>query len=437
MRFADKEILRLAWPAILTNISAPLMSLIDTAVVGHLGSAEYIAGIALGGAVFNMIYWLLNFMRTGTSGLTGQAVGRGDTAMAVVLLRRMSMMAAVAGVLIIVFGNALCDGVMLFMDAGDGAQAPAREYFSTAVWGAPAMLGSYVLSGWFVGEQDTRPILWMALGSNILNAVLSPLLAFGAGMSIAGIALATAISQWMSLLIGAAMLRAFMHKNSLHLNVRPDGKSQPIPWSKLFHINTDIFLRTVCLVAVTLWFTRAGARISTVVLAANAVLMQMFMLFSFFVDGFAFAGEALAAKCFGGKCREGLMALVRRLMLWGTAVAAACSVIYFLLGQGMIDLLTDSTAVRDAAADMRLWIVAVPLCGFMAFTWDGVFIGMTLTRQMLLSMAIAMAVFFGVYFLAAPAMSVHGLWLAFVLYLAARGAAQHLLFRRYMARHMT
>lgn len=425
----DRQILKLAWPAILTNITAPLMVLVDTAVVGHLGDSAYIAGIALGGSVFNLVYWLLGFLRIGTSGLVGQAVGKGDQAQAASLLRRMGLIALVAGVVIILFSGTLFDGVMRFMDADDSSQAPGLVYFFAAVWGAPAYLMTCVLSGWFVGEQDTRPILVMALVSNILNALLSPGLAFIAGLSVQGIAIATAVSQWVGLFIGLFMLRSVSRRKKISLTSKAKIK---VPWPKLLHINSDIFLRTLCLVAVTLWFTRAGARISTEVLAANAVLMQLFMLFSFFTDGFAFAGEALAAKSFGARDYRVLRATVRSLMHFGMILAVVFTVIYFLCGEGLVSLLTDNLTVRENASETILWVVAIPLCGFMAFTWDGIFIGMTLTGRMLISMIIAMAVFFGSYFWLTPDLGVHGLWLAFILYLSTRGIAQYLLFRTYM-----
>lgn len=425
----DRQILKLAWPAILTNITAPLMALVDTAVVGHLGDSAYIAGIALGGSVFNLVYWLLGFLRIGTSGLVGQAVGKGDQAQAASLLRRMGLIALVAGVVIILFSGTLFDGVMRFMDADDSAQAPGLVYFFAAVWGAPAYLMTCVLSGWFVGEQDTRPILVMALVSNILNALLSPGLAFIAGLSVQGIAIATAVSQWVGLFIGLFMLRSVSRRKKISLTSKAKIK---VPWPKLLHINSDIFLRTLCLVAVTLWFTRAGAQISTEVLAANAVLMQLFMLFSFFTDGFAFAGEALAAKNFGAGDFRSLRITVRALMRFGMILALIFTVIYFVCGQSIVGLLTDDLTVRQTASETILWVVAIPLSGFMAFTWDGIFIGMTLTGRMLISMAVAMVVFFGVYFIATPGLGVHGMWLAFILYLAARGIAQYLLFRTYM-----
>ncbi len=429
MQTINRQIIRLAWPAIITNITAPLMALVDTAVVGHLGDSAYIAGTALGGAVFNLVYWLLGFLRTGTSGLVGQAVGKGEQTQAISLLRRMGLIALIAGMAIIILSGTLFDGVMRFMDADDSAQAPGRIYFFAAVWGAPAYLMTSVLSGWFVGEQDTRPILIMALVSNILNAILSPLLAFVAGLAVQGIAIATAIAQWVGVATGLIMLLNVARQKKISLTEPADAR---IPWIRLLHINTDIFLRTLCLVAVTLWFTRAGARISTEVLAANAVLMQLFMLFSFFTDGFAFAGEALAAKSFGAGDYRVLRATVRSLMHFGMILAVVFTVIYFLCGEGLVSLLTDNLIVRENASETILWVVAIPLCGFMAFTWDGIFIGMTLTGRMLISMIIAMAVFFGSYFRLTPDLGVHGLWLAFILYLSTRGIAQYLLFRTYM-----
>ncbi len=411
------------------------MALVDTAVAGHLGDSVYIAGIALGGAVFNIIYWLLNFLRTGTSGLVGQAVGREDRSSGLCLLCRMGIFALVLGLVIIVFGEAICEGVMLFMDADTKAQTAAQSYVFAAIWGVPAYLATYVLSGWFVGEQDTRPILAMAISSNLLNAVLSPILALGVGLKIEGIAFATAISQWVGFIVGLFIFVGFIRRRNIRLKqVLLTNCSKDVRLVKLLRINCDIFLRTLCLVAVTMWFTRAGAQISNTVLAANAVLMQLFMLFSFFSDGFAFAGEALAARDYGAGDYVSLKSTVRSLLMWGAAMALMCSVLYFLCGDSIVALLTDSQSVRLAASQTMYWIVAIPICGFMAFTWDGVFIGMTMTGRMLISMAVAMVVFFMFYYVFSSTLGVHALWLAFILYLVVRGLVQQLMFAAYMRR---
>lgn len=429
-------ILRLAIPAILTNIATPLMAMVDIGVVGHFGDASYIAAIAVGGAIFNMLYWVLNFLRTGTSGLTSQACGRRDMTLVADTLMRSMLIAATASILLLATSGAVCDGMMLFLNPQPEAAKHAQTYFDAAIWGAPAVLSTYVLSGWFVGTQDTRPILYMAIIANILNIVLNFFMVYTLHMGIAGVGTATALSQWLGLGIGVL----FMRKVSLRLSLSFDLKRIFVRdghMSRLFRINLDIFLRTLCLVTVTLWFTRAGAALGDVTLAANAVLMQLFMLFSFFMDGFAFAGEALAGLHSGSGNRIMLKATVSALLKLGLGLSILCSLVYFIAGQWIFSILTDSAQVIAMASDYRLWIVAVPLCGFMAFTWDGVYIGMTRTRLMLWSMALATCVYFGVYITCTPTFGNHGLWLAFICYLAVRGITQTIMFRRYISQAVT
>ncbi|MBO5053007.1 MAG: MATE family efflux transporter [Muribaculaceae bacterium] len=424
----NRSILKLALPAILTNVATPLMSMVDTAVVGHLGDTVYLAAIAVGGSIFNMLYWVLNFLRTGTSGLTAQARGRGDTSAVATLLLQAMFIALAASVLLLTLQTLVCRGMILFLSPEPETAVCADIYFSAAIWGAPAVLGTYALSGWFIGNQDTRPILLMAVISNLVNIALNLTMVYVLGMGVTGVGFATAVSQWIGLVIGLIYMVGLNRRLSLKYYPRDIFKPHA-RIGRFFKLNFDIFLRTLCLVAVTLWFTRSGAVLGDTTLAANAVLMQLFMLFSFFMDGFAYAGEALSGLYYGAGNKRLLYSTIKALLTWGVILSIVGSALYFIFGEAIFTILTDRADVIATALDYRLWIVAVPLCGFMAFIWDGVFIGLTLTRYMLLSMAIATAIYFGVYFIATPTMGNHGLWLAFTAYLATRGLAQHLIYR--------
>lgn len=434
----SRRILALAWPSIATNVTTPLMAMVDLAIVGHLGGMTSIGAVAMGGAMFNMLYWLTNFLRMGTSGFTAQAHGSGDKdAMSGTLARALAVALALS-LPMIVFSGFIADGMQAFMapEGGDTVEQ-ARRYFGTAIWGAPAVLATYSLSGWFTGMQDTRPVLLMAVVQNVLNVILSLALVYALGMDIEGVALGTAVSQWIGAVTGlivSARLRRRSALPSLRRAIRRAGVSL----GRFFRVNGDIFLRTLCLVCVTLWFTRQGARIGADALAANALLMQLFMLFSFFMDGFAFAGEALAGHFYGAGDTGSLRRCVRVLLRWGIALSAVVSLLYAVGGNAILGLLTDDATVSAAAARYLPWAAAVPICGFMAFVWDGVFVGLTLTRQMLASMAIAMSVFFAIdLWLPTPSFGDHAfdvndtLWLAFNAYLLCRGIVQALLFARH------
>lgn len=420
-----REILAIALPAIVSNITTPLLSLVDVAITGHIGDAVYIGAIALGGTVFNTLYWLFNFLRMGTTGLTAQAFGAADSHARRTILYRSLAVGAMVGLLLVALCRPLGGTLIGFMDADDATGAMAVRYFDICIWGAPAVMLTYALSGWFLGMQDSRAQMWMAITANVVNIAVSPVLVFGLGWGIAGVATGTLTAQWTGLLIGAAMAWR---------RYRP---ALP-PWRdiidaaallKFFRINTDIFLRTACLVAVTLWFTHAGALQGTDILAANALLLQLFMLFSYFMDGFAFAGEALAGKYAGRADTTSLLGLVRALLRIGVAFALVFAVVYAFGGDLIMTLLADDKTVVSLAREYLPFAVAVPLCGFAAFIWDGVFVGLVRTRAMLMAMAVALVVFFALYFALRGVMGNMALWTAFDAYLLTRGVVQHILFK--------
>lgn len=421
-----REILALAIPAIVSNITTPLLGLVDVAITGHLGAAVYIGAIAVGGTMFNMLYWLFNFLRMGSSGLTAQALGAGDRARCLTVLYRATLVGLCLGLLMLALSRPLCDFILGFMDADGPTEALARTYFGICIWGAPAVMVSYAFAGWFIGMQDSRSAMWTAIATNVANIAVSLGLVYGLGWKIEGVATGTTVAQWAGALIAAAIIILKYRPRRLPLQsvLRADELKA------FFRINSDIFLRTCCLVAVTLWFTHAGALQGTVILSANAILLQLFMFFSFFMDGFAYAGEALAGKFAGGSRHSELRILIRELMLTGTACAAAFALLYLTAGDWFTGLLSDNAEVVTTARSYILWAVVIPLCGFGAFVWDGIFVGITATRAMLVSMGAAVAVFFIVYFSLAGRCGNNALWLAFNAYLLMRSAMQWLLWRR-------
>lgn len=417
MRPVDSKILAIALPAIVSNITVPVLGLVDVAIVGHFGAAAFIGAIAVGATLFNMLYWLLGFLRMATAGLTAQAFGAADRRAADATLWRSLIIAIVAALLLIALSSALGRAILDFLDADEAVRPLAERYFSICIWGAPAVLATYVLNGWSLGMQNTRLPMVVAITTNVVNIVLSLVFVYCADMRLEGVALGTMLSQWVGVAIFATCIIS-------HYNPRPVSRAMLLDVAalrRLFSINTDIFLRTLCLVAVTVWFTRAGAGQSVAILAANALLMQLFMFFSYFSDGFAYAGEALAGKAHGAADSDGLRQIVKALLQWGIGIAVVFTIIYYLGGGVILRLLTDEPGVVATALEYLPWAVAVPACGILAFIYDGIFIGLTATRRMLASIAVSAGVFFGVYALAFPFMANHGLWLAFDAYLLLRG----------------
>lgn len=427
-----RRILHIALPSIVSNITVPLLGLVDTAITGHLGAAAYIGAIAVGGLLFNMVYWLFGFLRMGTGGFTSQAYGAGDHAEVRRTLRRSLAVAAGIALALIVLQGPLLATAFRFVEAPPATAQLAARYFRILIWGAPAVLGLYSLAGWFLGMQDARSPMRVAIVQNVVNIAVSLLLVIGCGMKVEGVALGTLTAQYAGLLLALLLLRRTLRR-------LPRVDAAEYAWDKVFsrraltrffHVNRDIFLRTLCLVAVTTAFTSAGAAQGDLVLAANALLMQFFMLFSYVMDGFAYAGEALGGRYYGAHDLPELHRLVRGLFLWGAVLTLVFTALYAAGGTSLLALLTDRPDVREAAARFLPYAVAVPAAGFAAFLLDGLFVGTTSTRAMLLSMTLATAAFFACHALLAPALGNHALWLAFLLYLALRGAVQGALWGR-------
>lgn len=422
----NRKILRLAIPSIAANITTPLLALVDTAIVGHMGSELYIAAIAVGGVMFNMLYWLFSFLRGGTSGLSAQACGANDNRASTLVLRRALIVAVGAGLLMVALQQPIFRLMSWFLDAGEETTRLASLYFHILIYGAPAVLGNYAMSGWFLGMQNSRMLLWVSLTINIVNILSSLLLVYALGLGIAGVATGSLIAQWVG--FGAGFLFLWRYK------LTSTTLSDIVRWSELkrfFSVNIDVMLRTVCLIAVTLWFTRAGSLQGPLVLAVNTLLMQLFLLFSYMMDGFAFAGEALVGRFVGARDFPSLRLCVKRLFVWGAAWAAFFTLLYLIGGEGFLKLLSDDPNVIDASSEYFTWALTIPFAGFAAFAWDGVFIGATMTRGLLLSMFGAMVTFFLTYLLLFPTMGNHALWLAFILYLAVRGILQTIIFIRH------
>jgi MATE family multidrug resistance protein len=458
----NRRILLLALPSIASNITVPLLGLCDVVVMGHVGGASHIGAIAVGSMIFNVMYWLFGFLRMGTSGLTAQAVGRmeevGGEGEGVggypspptshpsppKILTSSLLMALLLGLAIVALQVPLQKLTFWLMQASGDVKALCTPYYYTCVWGAPAMLGLYSLTGWFIGMQDTRTPMVVAIGQNVVNIGLSLLLVIVFRMGIVGVAVGTLVSQW------AAFIAAFWAAKRKVTPTWGFGRTKLVVWTdqthsldglKIFNLSglfrlwarhlriyLGIFLRTLCLVAVNLYFTSAGSAQGPLVLASNTLLMQFFMFFSYVMDGFAFAGEALAGKSYGAGDQTGLRRVVRCLFAWGAVVAIVFTVVYWLLGVGILSLLTTDASVVSAATVYLPWAVLIPAAGMAAFVWDGVFIGITAVRDMLWTCFVASVAFFAVYLLLSPSLHNHALWLAMLLYLALRGILQTCVF---------
>jgi MATE family multidrug resistance protein len=415
MNIRDRQILQIALPSIISNITVPLLGMIDVAIVGHMGSAVYIGAVAVGSMIFNLIYWLFGFLRMGASGMTAQALGRRDLAEVTGLLKRsLSVALGIAAVLIVLQWP--LKQLMFWLIGPTEDVAPfASTYFNIVIWGAPASLGLFSLMGWFIGMQNTKFPMIVSIMQNVVNILASLTLVYGFGMKIEGVALGTVIAQYAGLLMALGLLIRYYGRLKVH-----NGKSV-CSLVHFFSVNRDIFLRTLCLVAVNLAFTSAGARQGAVILSVNTVMMQMYLFFSYFMDGFAYAGEALGGWTYGAGNGKAFHETLRRLFFWMTIVTVAFTLLYILGGQWIVGLLTDEPEVMETSHAYLFWTWLIPAAGCVAFIWDGIFIGLTATRGMLVSSFISAVAFFTVCLMSE---SNQALWLAQTVYLALRGIIQ-------------
>lgn len=419
----NEKILRLALPSIVSNITVPLLGLIDVAIVGHLGAASYIGAIAVGGMLFNIIYWLFSFLRMGTSGMTAQALGRRDLQEATRVLFRAVGIGIAVSLALLLFQYPIRTIAFSLLDMTGEVKSQASLYFNICIWGAPAVLGLYGFSGWFIGMQNSRFPMFIAITQNIVNIVASLVLVFGFDMKVRGVAAGTLIAQYGGFLMAVFLWNLFYRKR-LKIRILWNEMMDKAVMIRFFRVNSDIFFRTLCLVAVTTFFTSTGAKQGDVILAVNTLLMQLFTLFSYIMDGFAYAGEALTGRYMGARNKDALNRMIRLLFVWGIGLSLSFTLLYGIGGKGFLSLLTDDPTVIQESGTYFYWVLAVPCAGFAAFLWDGILIGATATRLMLYSMLVASGIFFCLYYLFAGWMGNHALWMAFLAYLSLRGIMQ-------------
>lgn len=418
----NKSILRLAIPNIISNITVPLLGMVDMFIVGHLDSEDYIGAIALATMLFNFIYWSFSFLRMGTSGFTAQAFGAEDEQEQTNILVRSMAVAMGVGMAIVLLQYVIASVGFYFLNAGPSVKVYAHEYFYVYIWAAPAVLGLYTFNGWYIGMQNAKIPMIVAIGINIVNIALSFTFVYGFGMKIKGVALATACAQYAGFLSFLLIwnVKYGRLKQYIDLSILKSLRSY-IPF---FKVNSDIFIRTMALVSVTTFFMWASAKAGKDTLAANALLMQLFILFSYMMDGFAYAAEALTGKLIGARNRSLLKALVKRLFMWGIGIALFFTLAYVLFLDEILSILTDKQNIIELSRQYHKWVYLIPIAGFSAFLWDGVFVGATASHQMRNSMLVAVACFFLIYFAFSGSSSNNILWIAFIMYLAVRGIVQ-------------
>lgn len=422
----DRMILRMTVPTVMSNISVPLLGLCDTAVAGHMGEERFLAAIAVGSVMMSMVYWLFGFLRGGTSGLTATAFGAKNPEWMGASLMRSSFLGLIIGVLLIAVHKPILGLLLHAMGASPGTTELAAEYFNICIWGAVPMMLLTAMSGWFVGMQSTDRAMWVNIGVSVLNVIftLSYVYLFGRGFK--GIALGTLTAQWVIIVPAILMACRLCRKHGVVLKFNREVFANSEDWKRMFSVNSNLFFRSACLIAVTMVLYACSARMGDVVTGANAVIQQLFMFFSYFMDGFAYTGEALIGRYHGADDKRMLTLSVRKLIKWGCVVTVIFVAIYAVGLKEIVSLLSDSSAVLASVLDCRLWVLLIPVAGAAAFVYDGFYIGLTKTRPMLYSTLGGMLLFVGLLLIVEDTQWL--LWMSFTCYLALRSLILILLF---------
>lgn len=428
MKPLDKQIIRLAIPNTISNITIPLVGVIALFMAGHIGQDGMIGGLAIGGTIFSFLYWPFSFLRMGTGGFTAQAYGARNFHFASQTLLRALTVSSMIGVGLIIFQAPVFKIVMSVMSGSDMVHQYAAQYFFTRIWAAPATLSLYAFTGWFIGMQNSRTPMWIALLIIGVNTILSYIFAFIFDMGVSGIALGTVVAQWSGVAMAIIVIRTKYWR--FFRNFNKSGLYKVSELGRFFKVNSDIFIRTICLVLVYAYFTIASTQMGDQVLAANTLTLQLYTVFSYMMDGFGYAGESLVGKFYGAGNSVMKRRTVYAIIKWGFATALVVTTIYAIFGQNVLVMFNPSQEVLDSAKQYIGWVIAAPLLSFLAFLIDGFLVGLTASSVMRNGMMISTGLFFLIYFTLSPVMGNNALWLAFMSYLFFRGFLQMYLGRK-------
>ena len=414
-----RAVLAIAVPVMISNVSTPLLGVVDTAVVGRIPDPAYIGAVAVGSLVFTFVFWAFGFLRMGTTGLTAQALGAQDSGEIAASLGRALLIALAVGVGLTLLQWPIREIAFGLLEGTAQVEGLARDYFDVRIWAAPATLANYALLGWFIGLGRTDIGLVLQLVLNLTNIALDVLFVLGFGWGVQGVAFGTLAAECVAAAAGMGI--ALRHLRVIGGRWTRELLLNRAKLKRTFAVNGDIMIRSLALVSVFVWFVASGAEQGDVILAANAVLMNLISVAAFFLDGLAFAAEALVGRAIGAAHRAGLMAAAKLSTLWAVGVAVLLSLIFAVFGPVFIDLLTVDPEARAAARVYLPWMALVPFLGVWAFQLDGIFIGATRTAPMRNAMLITLAIFLIAWWLLTP-FGNHGLWGAlYVQYLARIG----------------
>ncbi len=421
-----RQVWSLAGPMILSNLTVPLLGMVDTAVVGHLQVSYYLGAVAVGAMIFGVVFWGFGFLRMGTTGLTAQALGALDYQQIRALLARALVLAFGFGVLLMVMQTPIADLAFYLMAPSELVEQHGRTYFTIRIFSAPATLANYVIIGWFLGLQNARIPLLLLLVVNSINMILDVVLVMGLEFAADGVAWASLTAEYAGVLLGLILVGNELTKYPGDWSIATIFER--IEFRRLLGVNRDILIRTLCLMFTLAFFTSQGARMGEVILAANAVLFNFQTFMAYGLDGFAHAAEALVGKATGARDPSVLRRSVHVVFFWALLISCIFALVYASAGQALITLLTDIQEVRQTAAEYLIWVIILPLVSVWSFSFDGIYLGATRTAEMRNTMLIStLGVFLPAWYLLQEAHN-HGLWLAFVLFMCSRAFSMALVY---------
>ena len=425
----NKSILKLAIPNIISNITIPLLGLVDMILMGHLDSAIYIGAIALGGTIFSVLYSFFSFLRAGTTGFTAQSLGNNDNTETIYSLYRSVCIGIPIIILILSLQIPIAKISSLLLDGSNEVKELAITYFYVRIWAAPANILLYCLNGWFVGMQNTKIPMFIAILINVMNIIFSFILVILFEQNVKGVALGTVIAQYSGLTLAVILLI----KNYRSYFVKIDSKIlfDIEKMKRFFKVNRDLMIRSFLLIISIAFFTNQSAKLGNNILAINMILLQSFYIFSYFTDGFAYAGEALVGKFVGSKDKDNLQKVIRLLLIWGFSISIPFSILYALFPTEFVKIISDNTEILTEIKPYYIYMIIIPLITFAAFIWDGIYIGATASKAIRNTMIISsIFVFIPSWYILMPRFGNHGLWIAFLFFMIARGTAMSLMYKK-------
>ncbi len=432
--YTHREVVRIAAPLILSNITVPLLGIVDTAVVGHLEHAFYMGAVAIGATIFSFVFMGFNFLRMGTTGVAAQAHGSGDYDEMRNILAQALLTAAGLGLVMIFFQKPVFELSIWLLQPSSDVAIHAGRYFDIRIWAAPAALANFAMVGWFIGMQNARGPLILLLVINVSNIILDLLFVVGLNMRTEGVALASLIAEYSGIATGLWLVSRELRDKPGHFKIARILDTHSL--RRYFSINANLLIRTFSLMFAFAFLTAQGARQGELILAANAVLLNLQYFVAYGLDGFANAAEALVGKAIGQKNRDGLGRAISLSLFWSMLLAGFFSLLYLFAGHQIVYAITDITAVADTIFDYLPWLIVLPLVSFWSFLFDGIFVGATRAKEMRNTMLFSAFAIYVPAFYMFRFMGNHGLWLAFALFMAARGLSMFIVWRRLMAQNL-